>query len=419
MFSRKVHVSLALTIAALASPTAAVRAADLGTTLNNMFSVHGFGTLGAVHSNEHLADFTSSLVEPNGAGYTRDWSAAVDSLLGLQLDAKFLPQLSAVVQVIAQQQYDNSYRPGLEWANLKYQPIPDFDVRVGRIVLPIYEAAEYRRVGYANPWVRPPIDVYGMDPVTHGDGIDASYRLNVGDFIDTVQGYYGRNNTRFPNMSFGAITGRDLKGFADTAEYGHLSVRAAYVSIRITSVLANAFLDQFRLLGPQGIAIAQAYDVKDKPVIAKVLGVDYDAGRWFAMGEWNHEVTNFFLGSELGWYISSGYRVWQLTPYVVYSERKTDAAPYRGVSLSSLPPSQMALAAGLNGGLAGLLAIKPTEQTASVGARWDFYKDVDVKLQYDHVRLGPGSNGILINLQPGFRPGSTVSLISATVDYVF
>jgi hypothetical protein len=51
--------------------------------------------------------------------------------------------------------------------------------------------------------------------------------------------------------------------------------------------------------------------------------------------------------------------------------------------------------------------------------RWDFTKNFDFKLQCDHTRLGPGSPGTLINTQPGFRPGGTLNLFSATVDFVF
>jgi hypothetical protein len=54
-----------------------------------------------------------------------------------------------------------------------------------------------------------------------------------------------------------------------------------------------------------------------------------------------------------------------------------------------------------------------------VGARWDFMKNVDFKVQVDHMRLGAGSPGTLGNLQPSFQTGGTVNLISATVDFVF
>ena len=35
-----------------------------------------------------------------------------------------------------------------------------------------------------------------------------------------------------------------------------------------------------------------------------------------------------------------------------------------------------------------------------------------------HLNLGAGSSGTLTNLQPGFRPGGTVHLFSASVDFV-
>jgi len=81
--------------------TAGARAEDLGTT-NFLFS--GFGTLGVAHSTEDKADFTNSpFTKPNGAGHTRNWSADADSRVGLQVIANVTPQVSAVLQVIAQQ----------------------------------------------------------------------------------------------------------------------------------------------------------------------------------------------------------------------------------------------------------------------------------------------------------------------------
>ena len=95
----------------------------------SMFSFSGFGTFGAVHSSENKADFTSSLFKPDGAGHGHDWSADVDSLIAAQVTANFTPQLSAVLQVVSEQNYDNTYRPHVEWANIKYQFSPDFETR--------------------------------------------------------------------------------------------------------------------------------------------------------------------------------------------------------------------------------------------------------------------------------------------------
>ena len=54
-----------------------------------------------------------------------------------------------------------------------------------------------------------------------------------------------------------------------------------------------------------------------------------------------------------------------------------------------------------------------------MGLRWDFLRNLDLKVQADHTRLGADSFGTLINVQPGLRPGGTVNLFSAVVDFVF
>lgn len=126
----------------------------------SIFAFNGFGTLGVAHSNEGQADFVSGSLKPKGAGYSDDWSLAVDSRIAGQITANFTPTLSAVVKGIVEQNYDNSYSPRTEWANIKYQFTPDFDVRVGRTVLPIFLVSDYRKVGYVNPWVRPPVELY-------------------------------------------------------------------------------------------------------------------------------------------------------------------------------------------------------------------------------------------------------------------
>jgi hypothetical protein len=101
-------------------------------------------------------------------------------VLGAQVTARLTERWSAVLQVVSEQDPGHTYRPEVEWANVKYQATPDLSVRIGRTVLPVLMLADIRRVGYANPWVRPPVEVYSLVPVTSNDGVDASYRTNAG-----------------------------------------------------------------------------------------------------------------------------------------------------------------------------------------------------------------------------------------------
>ena len=72
----------------------------------------------------------------------------------------------------------------------------------------------------------------------------------------------------------------------------------------------------------------------------------------------------------------------------------------------------------LNAGLNAAVGSAPSQRTVSIGSRWDFARHLDLKLQFDHSRLGRGSAGTLSNVQPGFRPGGTVNLLSITLDFV-
>jgi hypothetical protein len=403
-----------LVLTALLSATGA-NAADVDTP---DFSFAGFGTLGLVHSSEDLADFVSSDVRPDGAGYTHDWSFDVDSLIAAQVDAVFSPKLSAVVQVMAEQNADGSFRPHVEWANIKYQFTPDFSVRVGRTVLPVFQLSDTRKVGYTYTWVRPPIELYGLSPVTATDGADLSYRFHASEWTHTLQLRYGKSETDLPDHG-GTVDAQDIWEISDTIEFGAFSAHAAYVHTRITVPSYNALFDAFRQFGPQGVAIAERNEVDQAPAYFVSVGANYDPGDWFVLGEWGRFDSQSALGEKAAWYVGGGYRHGNLTPYAMYSRADADALSDPGLDVSALPPYLVAPALALNAAFNQVLSQKVVANTISIGARWDFMANVDLKLQFDHTNNGRGSAGVLTNPQPGFQTGGSFNVFSATVDFVF
>ncbi len=409
--NRMVGAALAL-LALWGAPAYADGADD-----SSILSLGGFGTLGVVHSSEHQADFTTSFFQPNGAGHTRDWSASVDSLIAAQVTANFTPQLSAVLQIISQQNYDNTYWPHIEWADVKYAITPDLSVRVGRIVLPSFLISEERHVRYANIWLRPPVEVYGLNPVTNNDGVDAGYRLQIGDVTQTLVAAFGSSKLSIPTS--GSVEAKRNWLVADTIEYGATTLHIAYEETRLTVEFLGALFDAFRQFGPQGTALADKYDLQQKRVTFFDIGGMYDPGDWFAAGEWGTTNLHSVLGRNTGWYVSSGYRLRKFTPYLIYGVAKTDNLSDPGLTLSSVPPALAGAAAGLNSALDSVLSTKRVQSTMSAGMRWDFTRNADLKLQFDQTRIGSGSTGELINVQPGFKLGSRFNLLSVTFDFVF
>jgi opacity protein-like surface antigen len=381
-------------------------------------SFNGFGTLGTVHSDEDQATFVSNVFVPKGAGHKRDWSTEVDSRLGLQLTANLTPRLSSVLQVIVEQDYNGNYVPDIEWANVKFEVNSALSLRAGRILLPTFMNSEYRKVGYAIPWVRPPQEVYRTVPVSNIDGIDAAYRFRFDDFTNTLRATYGQADKTFPfadgtgGWSTGDAQAREGLTISNTLERGGASFFAAYSQFRMTIDEFNPLFDIYRMFGPEGIVLANRYDLDDKRFEVLTLGASYDAGDWFLMGEWTQMESQSLFADNRGWYVTSGYRFGTITPYLTYAQQRTH-------NVSSNPGLSQPYSEELDAFLQSILSFQPRQESLSLGVRWDFTRSMALKAQYDHMNLDSGSPGFLVNTQPGFEPGGTVNLFSLALDFVF
>jgi hypothetical protein len=403
---------------ALAAALLAGGAARADDSAAPTFNVRGFGSVGVVHSDYREADFTSSILKSEGSGATRDWSYNLDSRVGAQLDVKYDKKWSAVVQVVLEQRYDHSYKPGVEWANVKYQATPDLALRVGRIALPIFLAADYRKVGYAYPWVRTPQEVYGGVPITNSDGADLSYRWQLAGVKHVTQAFYGRTDIHLTDST--GVHARAIAGITESAEYGAATLRVSAITSVLNTNVVRPLFDGFRQFGAQGAAIADKYDVVDKRMTVLAIGLNYDPGSWFLMAEGGTANGHSFLARSRAMYASAGYRAGQFTPYLTWS--RTDAMSATsdpGLSTAGLPPAYAYAAGALNGGLDLLLKTIASQTTVAAGVRWDLRADMALKVQYERVLPRDGSRGTLINLQPGFRSGQPVHVTSAVLDFVF
>lgn len=382
----------------------------------DVLKLDAFGTLGVVHSDNDSADFTTTILQSRGAGHTRRWSGVVDSRLGAQLSYLPTDRFSAVLQVIAEQRDDGVIRPEVEWAYLQYAITPELQARIGRVVLPTFLHSQYRKVSYANHWVRPPAEFYVV-PVNNTDGISLQYTPHIGALNYTLHGVFGQGD----QDQAGDIRteARNTITIANTFEYGPTTLRFAYNQTDLTSSEVNTLFDVYRSFGPQGAGIADAYDLDDKRLRILTVGGSYDAGTWFVMGEWQRSHSETFLGDNKAWYVSGGYRLGNgITPYLTYAQTSTAGGNERRLNTAAAPPFLAGLVPGLNSAL-DVITRPVDQQTLSLGARWDFTANAALKLQYDRIDLGGNSSGTLTNVQPDFRLGDSVNLLSLVVDFTF
>ncbi|NYE60653.1 hypothetical protein FHW58_001805 [Duganella sp. 1224] len=400
--------------AALAGEPADAAEADTGPR----WTFGGFGTLGVARSNADQADFTANDLSPGAVGYSRRWSPTVDSRVGVQAGVDLNSAWSAVVQLVSERTLRNHYTPSVEWAYLQYRATPDLSLRAGRITLPLFLTGDYRKAGYALPWVRPPVEVYGAIPLSSSDGVDVSYRWQVGRTNNVTQLFYGRADV--PATPGTRAQAHGLSGVSHTATTGALTLRASVLRAHLSVDFPRPLFDGLRGFGAQGQALADEYELDPKHAWVATLGFNYDPGRWFAMGEIARLNAHSFLGDKTVAYVSSGYRHGDLTPYLTYAVSRPNV-PNRvaGLDLDGQSAQRAAAGAQLNGGLNQLLAAIPRQNSISAGVRWDFHSGYALKLQYDRILPLQGSTGTFINVQPGFRAGQPVGVVSAALDFVF
>jgi hypothetical protein len=395
------------------------------------YRLSGFGTVAAVHSNDSGSDFKTAF-QPNGAGHTSAWSFNPDTRLGVQADGNLNDSISGVIQVVSKHQYDDTYTPYVEWANIKYQATSELSLRVGRIAAPSFLLSESTFVGYASQWVRTPVEVYSLMPITSNDGVDATYRTTIAGANNTTQAYVGKSTVDTSKVS--KAKSKLSWGINDSAEFGSFTVRAGYNSLKLdldvpafasllaglTGLSAGAArvpLAPYQAVAAQASSLASKYALNDMSVSVVALGVSYDPGTWFAMSEFADLNGAGILANTRAWYVSGGYRFGAWAPFVTYSTMQAQIH-HETIDTTGAAP----LAAGataLTNGLNGVIhSVGSTQNTSSIGVRWDAMKNLALKAQYDSVNIGSSSAGRFVTF-PGVTASKHPHVVSFAADFVF
>jgi hypothetical protein len=344
------------------------------------FKLVGFGTLGVLNSSQSSGDYVLDSFMPTGAGRSDNLDTNNYSKIAGQLNALFTPRVSAQIQVISTYHADRSFQPEVEWLNLKYAFNSDASVRIGRIELPTFLDSGNHDVGYSYVWAHLPTEIYHVLSIPNSDGIDATYRIQLGDGRHSFKALFGQNVSDRPTST---TTSNDMWGIFDKVEYDQTTFNLSYQK--------RSSSNQNNLTGTSN-GWYESYDIS--------LGLNYDPGDWFFISEWIQSQTRY---KNEAMYLSAGYRFKKFTPYFMHSQN--GAGSYLSPSSQNGTPVSRAIR---------------SQHTDSVGVRWDFMKNYDFKFQYDRIMLSDNSNGFLINVPTNIKlHGDTFYAVSAVVDFLF
>lgn len=394
--------------------------------------VSGFGTLGLVHNSNDDYGFVRDIGQRTEPG--KNTSLQTDSMLGLQLSYSLSPQWQFLGQVRARDQADNTLANSVTRAFVAYRPDPNLHFRLGRMADATFLMSDYLEVGYAFPWVRPPLESYGIIAMRYYDGIDVTYSLPQSGGVWRLKAMGGRIKASIPQsppIQDYSLEGNDLWGLALIHERGPLKVRVGYTSFHLekestgalfvepslNALIANPLAG---LLFPAAVAEARELrddlQMKGARISFASAGFAYDDGRWMLQGEvskLSSETMLFPRGEQA--YLSAGYRFGNFLPYVMVSGSRAESikrakADWSGIPLGSLLQS---------GTLTLLNSQRSAQTTTSLGVRWDFHSQAALKLQLDHVRVRNQGWGLWSSGATSDPGAGRVNVLSSTLDFVF
>ncbi len=236
---------------------------------NGFLSVSA-GTL----SNEDLGDYR---------GYDEEWNTDPDTTFGLQVSSNLTEKVTATAQVIARGIDD--YDIEAEWAYLTYSINDRWDIKLGKLRNPYYFYSDFLEVGYAYPWITPPVRTYGL-PFADFAGIDTNYTHPLGDLESNWQLLIGRHES-----TLDGDVDIDLKNLAGL----YWTVSGDWFTARVGGNYAKANLQSpaldplFGGLEAVGFgAVADQLDIVDDQGIFWDIAFNVDHNDWLFHAEYTY-----------------------------------------------------------------------------------------------------------------------------------
>lgn len=377
------------------------------------FHVAGFGTASVSCFTSDDAQFVIN-DQPEGPGRNRRCDGGTDSVLGLQLDLEVLDKLEIGVQVVADRNADRDYLPGVMVAQLRWHPTENLTLRLGRMPTPVFLYSESRQVRYAMPWVRPPIEVYGLAPTFSNDGLEFIYRhqwqgLNLewhggGTYLEFNSPIANTKDTT-PVSTYGGFLNLTAEYKTTTVKLGYLYNRLSY-SLPDIGLLFNALQTYL----PQGRQLVRDLALDDSPLHLFSLGFRHEENDWLLLGELSYRTIQGFFRDQYGAYLTVGKRFEAWMPYATVARRWTSG------------PNQDSRAGFLQPQVAALLTGTRFDSTSlSLGLARDLNENIKLKLQADWIQPDGNSWGLYTNHGPNYSYQKADSdwLLSLSLDFVF
>jgi len=385
-------------------------ALEVQATQPDMLDLSGFATLGVAVTDRNDTRFSRVGFDHPG---DQNPDFGPDSVLGMQANWRLSPQAAAVLQVLSRESPRGSYTPRPTLAFFSYQLDPALTLRLGRMRGPFFMFSDTIDINYAQPWIRSPIEVYGLNPYVDLDGVDLLYRTRSQNVDIEVHPYFG--SSRIDVFEDGESRLKRIVGLNLALSSGDLSIHAGYSSADQTLQWSDPLHDwlQGALRRTEGgVPIAEQMSGSDGRARFASAGFQWDNGRWLLVGEYARRKVSHSANSAHGWYLTAGRRFGTVIPYLTFARQIQDEA-----IVDNPPASELGAAVEYFNASRNL-----AQRSVTAGVRWDFADNAALKAELMRAETADGASGSFYSFDTSasaLTRGRTVNVLSVSIDVTF
>lgn len=294
------------------------------------------------------------------SGYDQDVKFTPDAVLGVQLSKQLDDSVSLTGQLVSKG--SSEFDTTVEWAFATLNVTDELDIRAGRLRVPFFYYSDFLDVGYAYNWIRPPTEVYrlGFSAV---DGIDFTYRYNMGSWDSSAQFYYGEwNGALAINGTEVNFAMSNLTGLVYNLSNDWINLRASYHRADITAGVQVPTVQVNPVTGAGAVnGSAPALIINDEISEFYEVAAVFDMNDYQLITEWTAlEHQGIALYDNQGWMVSAAKRMDDKTFHITYSAVEDSVETSKGQP--DAPSEQSSITLGMRYDFAASTAFKAEVQ---------------------------------------------------------
>jgi hypothetical protein len=362
----------------------------LGSGLTLAMSITSFSAMSAEYEINTFMTIGGAYTDAKGEylqAISDNVSLEYDSKYGVNLRTQVTEDIEGAAQLLATGR-NGTFEVEAEWFYASYSVSDNFRVRIGKLNLQTFLLSDYIEVGNLYPWVRPPEEVYGLNPMRNFPGLEFLYISRFGQHTTlTSQFFIGSAQVDISKSTrFKAQDGYGINFQLDTPSF----------TLRIGGITPVVELSQSPVIVPDPSnngaptfqSVGGTLNEGDR-MLMLTAGYSFDINNFIGYGEYidvkADGVTGSIFPDQTGYYATFGYQAGNFLPFIT-------VAGNDGKSNYVAPGDTTNPAFGFQPNPLVL------QDSISLGLRYDINDYADIKIEVKSVDP---------TLDPDLPPGNT------------